>query len=288
MKVRGSLKISKDLTLLNPGQTLPEEGLVALSDALGKVRWGHVMILPLDLFYTYPDKGTLVSHEGKVYYSLVKRAKGRSFENTYVWRQVGLDTDKNNVVRTLTVQVSDLNGIGTIKEQLCAYVLGLPSLERTIGSSDSKWNILFDDNAYEITNKGIGELIELEPSNLLSIGTDGLRRDLMTLELVGDVAGQIKYEQGILVIETVSQKQESADVTDYNYNITGDRTELTPFMYLRKVYIPGTLKVYLNGMRLTRGNYYDYREGTGNILVMNYPLEEEDLLTADYKTNDLT
>jgi hypothetical protein len=31
-------------------------------------------------------------------------------------------------------------------------------------------------------------------------------------------------------------------------------------MYLTHEYVLGTL-VYLNGMRLTRGNYYDYREG---------------------------
>jgi hypothetical protein len=30
-------------------------------------------------------------------------------------------------------------------------------------------------------------------------------------------------------------------------------------MYLTHEYVLGTLKVYLNGMRLTRGNYYDYR-----------------------------
>jgi hypothetical protein len=44
-------------------------------------------------------------------------------------------------------------------------------------------------------------------------------------------------------------------------------------MYLTHEYVLGTLKVYLNGMRLTKGNYYDYREGTGNVLVMNSPLD---------------
>jgi hypothetical protein len=32
-------------------------------------------------------------------------------------------------------------------------------------------------------------------------------------------------------------------------------------MYLTHEYVLGTLKIYLNGMRLTRGNYYDYRGG---------------------------
>jgi hypothetical protein len=54
-------------------------------------------------------------------------------------------------------------------------------------------------------------------------------------------------------------------------------------MYLTHEYVLGTLKVYLNGMRLTRGNYYDYREVTGNVLVMNSPLDPDDLLVVDYK-----
>jgi hypothetical protein len=52
-------------------------------------------------------------------------------------------------------------------------------------------------------------------------------------------------------------------------------------MYLTHEYVLGTLKVYLNGMRLTRGNY-DYR-GAGNVLVMNSPLDPDDLLVVDYK-----
>jgi hypothetical protein len=55
-------------------------------------------------------------------------------------------------------------------------------------------------------------------------------------------------------------------------------------MYLTHEYVLGTLKVYLNGMRLTRGNYYDYREGTGNVLVMNSPLDRM-TYWVDYKIN---
>jgi hypothetical protein len=51
-------------------------GLVALTDDKGNLRWGHVSILPLDLNFTYPDKGSLVLYEDKVYYSLVNKAKG--------------------------------------------------------------------------------------------------------------------------------------------------------------------------------------------------------------------
>jgi hypothetical protein len=72
------------------------------------------------------------------------------------------------------------------------------------------------------------------------------------------------------------------DFTDYNYNITGERNDYTPFMYLTHEYVLGTLKVYLNGMRLTRGIIMT-TESTGNVLVMNSPLDPDDLLVVDYK-----
>lgn len=74
------------------------------------------------------------------------------------------------------------------------------------------------------------------------------------------------------------------DIIDYNYNITRDPGSDTIAFFLTREYIPGTTKVYINGLRQTRGNYYDYREGTSNIIVMNYSLDEEDLITVDYKS----
>jgi hypothetical protein len=43
MRVRGSLSITKDLTLPNPGGTTPSKGLVALSDAEGNLQWGNLL-----------------------------------------------------------------------------------------------------------------------------------------------------------------------------------------------------------------------------------------------------
>jgi hypothetical protein len=57
MRVRGSLSITKDLTLPNPGGTTLLKGLVALSDAEGNLLQWELLILPLDLNLTYPDKG---------------------------------------------------------------------------------------------------------------------------------------------------------------------------------------------------------------------------------------
>jgi hypothetical protein len=37
-----------------------------------------------------------------------------------------------------------------------------------------------------------------------------------------------------------------------------------------KNYIPNSVKIYINGMRLTRGNSYDFREVGFNIIVFNF------------------
>jgi hypothetical protein len=62
----------------------PSKGLVALSDAEGNLQWGNLLILPLDLNLTYPDKGALVTHNGAVYFSQIK--SGSSYSNSYIWK----------------------------------------------------------------------------------------------------------------------------------------------------------------------------------------------------------
>lgn len=47
----------------------------------------------------------------------------------------------NNFVRVLNILSSDLNGVGTIKEQIVSYILSLPEAQRTIDQTDSKWNV---------------------------------------------------------------------------------------------------------------------------------------------------
>lgn len=88
MKIRGSLLVTKGVKLVNPGDTLPEAGLAAISDSEGNVSWGHVVVLPLDLDYIYPLAGALATHLGKIYYSIVANASGASFGNIAVWTEV--------------------------------------------------------------------------------------------------------------------------------------------------------------------------------------------------------
>lgn len=48
---------------------------------------------------------------------------------------------QDNFVRVLAIQETDLNGIGSIEQQICDYILALPEAQRTILDTDSKWNV---------------------------------------------------------------------------------------------------------------------------------------------------
>ena len=54
----------------------------------------------------------------------------------------GLSDQQDNIVKTLTINNYELSGVGTIKEQICDYILALPTNERTILDTDSKWNVV--------------------------------------------------------------------------------------------------------------------------------------------------
>jgi hypothetical protein len=69
MLVRGSLTIKKRLQLLNPGGLQPAEGLIALSDAQGNVRWDNLRIPTLNISSTYAVAGSLVLHLNNVFFS---------------------------------------------------------------------------------------------------------------------------------------------------------------------------------------------------------------------------
>jgi len=84
--------------------------------------------------------------------------------------------DQNNFVRQLFIDYLDLPDPYT-PQDICDYILALPTGQRTIAPTDSKWNVipiqvgegtLFIE-VYEIQNKGKGIITALTPDNLLLI-----------------------------------------------------------------------------------------------------------------------
>mgnify|MGYP001010489056 FL=1 len=68
MKIRGSLTISRNVILKNPGDTLPKEGFFAVTSDSGALQWRSLAIIPIDNSYTYPVKYSLVGYQDSIYY----------------------------------------------------------------------------------------------------------------------------------------------------------------------------------------------------------------------------
>lgn len=87
-KIRGSLHVAKNLQLPEPLGTSPQQGKIAVSDEHGNIFWGHISVLALTA-EVYPKAGTLVIHQGALYFSLVDTASGQDIENTEKWMKSG-------------------------------------------------------------------------------------------------------------------------------------------------------------------------------------------------------
>jgi len=70
--------------------------------------------------------------------------------------------------------------------------------------------------------------------------------------------------------------------TDYDYDITGTKNGTNKVFTLSSTFVSGTTRVFVNGIRYTRGAGYDYVEtGTNQITFTNAP-DAGDLITVDY------
>lgn len=85
-------------------------------------------------------------------------------------------SSQNNYVRQLLVDITDLPESYS-KNDVCDYILSLPSIDRTISETDSKWNVVVVSigegitviEIYEIVNIGKGIITTIVPDNLLLI-----------------------------------------------------------------------------------------------------------------------
>lgn len=74
-------------------------------------------------------------------------------------------------------------------------------------------------------------------------------------------------------------------ITDYDYDITGNRNSVNKVFTLRNNYISGTTRVFINGVRLTPGSQYDYVETAPNQITFTNAPDNGDLITVDYIRN---
>lgn len=70
--------------------------------------------------------------------------------------------------------------------------------------------------------------------------------------------------------------------TDYDGQITGDRDGVNANFTLSFNCVDTSLKVYLNGLRVTPGAGYDYTLTAANTIRFNYPPDRDSILLAEY------
>lgn len=70
--------------------------------------------------------------------------------------------------------------------------------------------------------------------------------------------------------------------TAYDIDIIGLKDNNNTTFTIVDNYIPGSTKVYLNGLRLQNGEDYDYIETNSNQIAFNYPIISTDLIIIDY------
>lgn len=72
-------------------------------------------------------------------------------------------------------------------------------------------------------------------------------------------------------------------VIDYTYNITGAKDNVNTNYNTSQPFLANTTRVYLNGLRLTRGIGYDYVEAGLIQITMALPLAPTDQLIIEYQ-----
>ena len=70
--------------------------------------------------------------------------------------------------------------------------------------------------------------------------------------------------------------------TDYDSAITGSRNSSNTTFTLSSNFVSGTTKVFVNGLRYTRGAGYDYTESSTNQIIFTNPPDSGDLLIVEY------
>jgi hypothetical protein len=79
------------------------------------------------------------------------------------------------------------------------------------------------------------------------------------------------------------QQEINSNVEDVGANISGARNGINYTYIVSQAFVANTTKVYLNGMRQTRGSTNDYVELDNNKIVFTYPPSSGDVLLVEYK-----
>lgn len=91
-------------------------------------------------------------------------------------------------------------------------------------------------------------------------------------------SGVVKYRTGAQLMADIQGQLQS----DYDFSITGSRNSSNKLFTLSSAFVPGTTRVFVNGIRYTPGLNYDYTEAENNQILFTNAPDPGDLITVDY------
>jgi len=89
MKIRGSLKIDKDITAKNTGGSTAIDGKFAIANDLGVLRWSDLVVPTVTVATNYPKDSLVLDANGDAYISVVSNASGSAIGDPNVWKPFG-------------------------------------------------------------------------------------------------------------------------------------------------------------------------------------------------------
>jgi hypothetical protein len=138
-------EITFDLNI--PSVTPPDGSETKLQSGTNTTVSGNgTTTTPYAVNVTFPIPPVIDGSETKVVNGLNTIANGNGTVATPYYIDVSVPTiNQDNFVRTITINEFDLPG-GITEQNICDYILALPTNQRTILETDSKWNVVIVEN----------------------------------------------------------------------------------------------------------------------------------------------
>jgi len=100
MKVRGTIKVTKDIIAPNTGSRFAEAGLYGKTDDTGTLQWDDLSIPTVDVNKNYSKASLILDNNGDAFISIVDNANGGNITDPLMWVPFGGSTTGCDCVST--------------------------------------------------------------------------------------------------------------------------------------------------------------------------------------------
>lgn len=211
-------------------------------------------------------------------------------------RSITLHTENGNLSEIVTTFSTGLTALNGLTDQVQFLSTGTAGTDFNISSagdthtfniptaSNTKRGLLATADFTNFTNKmdnpftAIGQLVYSNAAGLPVVVQPNVMGDAKFLVQFGDGTNAYAPFWGSIGNEFVA----NAIQIDYDYDINGVKDGTNTIFSTSLDYSPNTTKVYVNGLRYTRGTGYDYEEMGFNQIQFYNALDSGDIIIIEY------